>query len=628
MSELLEMSEFIELCSAQEPVIALSIFSSIQEVFDYYECSVVEWVDNPKPLLHFTFDNERGLLQVKCLFKAFGSSEGIITKLLSYWLLPSKILPIYSQVMHSFTFNKQTSVYSFSTITLGVVPNDWPQVEMMLSLVLGELEIGLLSYYHAKRILDTKVLSLDQKNFMVHESIIRRLQKFPQLYDYDVFDLMQRFFLTYSPTFCSFRSSKHLLDVILSLYLCQSSVNHQMMAKGSDFGSDRFLAIKVMNHQVQSPLGYCTHQTIVVSFSLLDKKEVFEKDHFFRAIKSLIRGVEYVDDSFFSHRDKQSSIGMFAVEIKGENLWLTRKKRALLVQRLNEEIQNYIQMLVNPVFMPLNEEEVMKNIVQLSHEIKSQDDIPQMILNFEMQAQGSLYFRAILARVVKKTKDSMTTQLMRSKKRIKVVMQREKIIPFEPDSYQKEIGVFRIELMSQPFLRQDFSVDVFRARESVCDFFKTVLGEIRDFNGAMLSFEISAYNDFSKSLKMQGFTQKNLMEQFYYAIFPAQKRLVVSSLILKSLFLLFYQEVLALRDQELFVSQNSDKKANFVVIKFKSQKKDATLLHKIKKETQAFDSLITFYLQVSNYIFVGAAFEEQKHSEAQAFIEQVKLSFY
>ena len=95
MSELLEMSEFIELCSAQEPVIALSIFSSIQEVFDYYECSVVEWVDNPKPLLHFTFDNERGLLQVKCLFKAFGSSEGIITKLLSYWLLPSKILPIF-----------------------------------------------------------------------------------------------------------------------------------------------------------------------------------------------------------------------------------------------------------------------------------------------------------------------------------------------------------------------------------------------------------------------------------------------------------------------------------------------------------------------------------------------------
>jgi hypothetical protein len=622
MSDLLELSSNVKLSLERGFEESSSIIANMYQVFEANKVNADSWSKDPKPLLYYHYDDNSGNLQVSTTFKAFASSEMILNKLLTCWLAPSKILPILSSEMHDFKMLGVTNRFIYSSYTLFVSNNDWPQVSMMLSLVLNELEIGLLSFYHAKRILDLKALSFDHKNFMIQEALIKRLQKFPALYDYDLFSLMQRLFLLYSPTFCSFRTNSHLLETVLSLYLCRAKCRQTMMVSEGLNGNSRAVEVRVNRCQVQSPLGYACHLSIVASFSLLDAKEVFEKDHFLRAIATLVKGAQYVEGSFFSHKESEGRMAIFSIEVKSDEQDIALLRKTLLARKLREQLQYFIQTLVNPLFMPSNEEEVMKNIVQLSHEIKSSSDIPQMILNFESQDQGRLFYRAILVRAVGRNDHSMASQFLSTRKKIKITAQREKVLPFEGGASKKEIGVFRVELSSEGYLREDFSVDVFKAREAVCAFFRSVLGELRDFNGAMLSFELSAFNSFSRGLRRQGIVQKSLLEKFYYSVFPTQKRLVVEASVLQKLFSLYYEMLSNPTKKRYRKLENNCSSKTFVVTQYCNIKRASLVLHQIKKED--LDSLISFYIQSEDSLFIGAVFDEGHCDDFKTFVRVVE----
>ena len=54
-----------------------------------------------------------------------------------------------------------------------------------------------------------------------------------------------------------------------------------------------------------------------------------------------------------------------------------------------------------PVFMPRNEEEIMRNIVSLSDQIKYLRDIPQVFITFDEQTTANLFFTIIMVRLLK-----------------------------------------------------------------------------------------------------------------------------------------------------------------------------------------------------------------------------------
>ena len=51
--------------------------------------------------------------------------------------------------------------------------------------------------------------------------------------------------------------------------------------------------------------------------------------------------------------------------------------------------------------MPRNEEEVMRNIITLSNQLRLSRDLPQVIINFEEQSSKQLSFTVIWLRVLK-----------------------------------------------------------------------------------------------------------------------------------------------------------------------------------------------------------------------------------
>ena len=615
MPDLIALSSSVQFTQEKEFEEGAGILAQMHEIFEVHGVSIDTWGISKKPLLHYSYKKQT--LQVKAICNAFAGCEMIMIKLLSCWLSPSKIVPISSFLMHEFKIKNTKRSFYFNTCSLFIPNTNWAQAKMMLGLVINELEIGLISFYHAKRILDLKALSFDHKNFMLQEALVKRLQKFNQLYDYDVFSLIQRVFLTYSPTFCSFRTNKHLLETVLSLYHCRLQCKKQALYREQKSVQSRSVHVRVNTSLVQGPLGYADHLTITASFSLLNAKEIFEKDHFLRAVSQCVKSPVYVEDSFFLHRDHQEKIAIFAMEVTSQDCAIKKLNRSLLQDKLQLHLPNFIQTLESPIFMPLNEEEVMKNIVQLSSEIKCTTDIPQMILNFENQDQDKLYYRAILVRVSQKTSPTMASLFFGSRKKIKAIAQREKTVPFGKDTWQKEIGVFRVELCSSNYLRQDLSVDVFKAREAVCAFFRSCLGEIRDFNGALLSFELSAFNAFSKAIGKKEFVQKDVLEKFYYAIYPAQKRLVVETSVLQALFLLYIRAFKTPLKNALQRYQDNRYDKIFIVLTCKALKKTSLLLHQLKEKKNS--ALIAFYLDSSEVLYIGAVFQESQPGDVEQF---------
>ena len=57
---------------------------------------------------------------------------------------------------------------------------------------------------------------------------------------------------------------------------------------------------------------------------------------------------------------------------------------------------------MHPIFMPRNEEEVMRNILSLSNQIRYIKDPQQVFITFDEQTNAHLFFTVILVRILKK----------------------------------------------------------------------------------------------------------------------------------------------------------------------------------------------------------------------------------
>ena len=83
--------------------------------------------------------------------------------------------------------------------------------------------------------------------------------------------------------------------------------------------------------------------------------------------------------------------------------------------------------------------------------------------------------------------------------------------------HRKEASVHRVKVPKEQFLRRDHSIDLYKARQTVVSEISRVVGEIRDYNGGM----ISKQNELLCSVKRLLGDMKNsdelLLENFFYS---------------------------------------------------------------------------------------------------------------
>src|SRR3990167_873089 len=189
--------------------------------------------------------------------------------------------------------------------------------------------------------------------------------------------------------------------------------------------------------------------------------------------------------------------------------------------------------------------------------------------------------------------------------------------------YLKEAMVLKVSVPLIHFLREDHTVDLYRARDHILTELKGALGEVRDFNGGMISKQNEAFDRF------QALFSKNenrlLLENFFHATFPVERRSLIDPKELKHLYLLFLKKF----DSEPVVEKQieySIKKKNdslYVLIEFLNFSLYQKVFDSIQQLHISPLELLILQLQVDERQFLGFIYHFDQIEKKELFLEKI-----
>jgi len=519
-----------DICNLLEKVLPQGVFFS--ENLDKKQ--MVEFLNEHLPMVKW-FEHAGGL-SVVFLCRQRKGAASFFYDMISRWLTPGRPLDIELFFSSDFSFPDLADVpFTVAHIALSFENNN-EREEMLTGIksIETEIRLGAVSNFHARRILEFKGLSPDSKTAMIQEKIGSLIQSRSEDYDKGIFALMQRFLVTCSAKFKSARDYHHISRIISILYLTRKLLKQKTDA----FPKKRHFVLKFIKTKVTDESGEKSVLGMLVGLNFLRENEVFEEKHLMSAIKTYIPGAKNVKDSFILDRNQGSHHQTIYLEIEKENaLDFTFDEIQALRVEMPTHLKGHIQYLTHPIFMPRNEEEVMKNMMVLSKQLRFVQDIPQVIITFDEQKGQDLSFTVILLRVLK-LKTKSIKELVKSSK---MTLEKTRKVGTLRRKYPKEASVLRCQLPTKGYLRKDRSVDLYKARKDVLKDLESTFGEVRDYNGGMILKQNEAFSALKKSLGTALKSNESLLEKFFYALTPVEMKTIVSKEHLKALFLLLVQ---------------------------------------------------------------------------------------
>lgn len=524
----------IELCAVFDSFYSDKVRALLKKMFPLEETA--EQLKKQAPALKwFVFAPETSFslsLFLFCLHRP--GVEKFFYDMIGHWLLPGKHLDI---ALH-FSMNFQLpqlgeEKYTISELVLSFDSRqELERAEKNFFFIEKEILLGASSFFHASRILEMKGLSLYDKTALIQARIGQLLRKKPGVIDYDIFALMQHFLVSSKDEFKSMHDVAHMSRLIAIFYF----FHHALLKETEIYPSKRALFLKIKKIQLHHPLVIKQALAVFVGLNFLKENEIFEKRHLLAAIHHLMPEAEYLEDSYFEQENKEDRLPLFYLEIEKKEGSFSQAEIQQLRQMLPDEIKKRIEQLALPLFMPRNEEEVMRNILILSRELKFIKDLPQMIISFDEQSENELSFTVVLVRILHP--DGLPLKELFAGSPLKPQFERSKLVGTMRKKYPKEATVFRVKLSNEKFLRDDHSLDLYQARLAVAIAVQEVVGSVRDYNGGMISKQNENFHHLKAGMGELASKHLLLLQNFFYSIFPIEQSATLDSKILKNLFLM------------------------------------------------------------------------------------------
>ncbi len=495
------------------------------------------------PLTHWTQEeNAPCNISFFLLSKYRTNAFKFFFEMISRWLVPGKRLNVLSLYASDFSipqFGEQN--YSICEVVIRIEnAEELEEVKRNLPIIESEVRLGVVSSYYARRILEIKGLSSDEKTAMIQEYIAWIAAKKSYNFSYDVFTEMQHVLVMCRDDFKSQRSVRHLSRLIGIQYLFRKELRQKVRFHPEK----RHLNLKVFQTTIRLYDKEKKVLGVLVAMNFLRDKEVFEDTHLIKAIQNYVPEAFMVDNSSFFCRRGAEPICTLYLEIEkpgGEPF--SGAQISTLRKELPHDLRERVEHLIQPVFMPRNEEEIMRNILTLSKQIKYLRDIPQVFITFDEQSHHHLYFNVILVRVVNDDTLSVQEQFKNSNSFAEYVHDRTKTIGYLRKKYPKEATVCRLKLSKEQFLRRDHSIDLYKARQLVVSEISRVIGEVRDYNGGMISKQNELLEKVRELLKDFVNYNELLLENFFYSLNPVIMRTVLEPEAFKTTFLMLLESI-------------------------------------------------------------------------------------
>jgi hypothetical protein len=401
-----------------------------------------------------------------------------------------------------------------------------------LRVIETEIRLGMVSFYHTNRILEVHGLRGSEKHAHIQEKIVDLIQKKPDEIDYDIFGEMQHFFVMSKDEFKAVRETHYLSRLVALFYIFRKSIQLAMETNAVQ----RHIRLKIHPVNLHLPWGVKKVLGICVGLNFLKRDELFEERHLVKALKNALFHVKPVQDSFFVNEGGEEGIHTLYIEIeKEEGGEFSKEEIRKLRLSFPSEMKGSIEVALRPLFMPRNEEEVIRHIVTLSRELRFVKDLPQVVLSFDEQIETELCFTVILVRVVFPEAVSIEEQFDKQETFLNFSPDRVKRLGMLRKKYPKEATVFRVRISSERYMRPDGLLDLFKARQEVICELQRVIGEVRDYNGGMLSKQIELLDELKQYLDK---SDEILAENLFHSLFPIEMRSILTVAPLKTLFLL------------------------------------------------------------------------------------------
>ncbi len=527
-------------------------------------------------------------------------------EMIGRWLLPGKRLAISSFFATDFQFPEfSNELFTICEIVLSLGgPSDLATARHQLPIIESEIRMGLVSVYHAKRILEIKGLSADEKTSLIQERIVSLLERRPRDFDHDLFTQMQHFLVVCSQEFKNIRDYAHMSRIIYVFYLFKKMLKAQI----EKTPSQQFVYIKVSQTFLQLPFGVKKVVGVFAALNFQGDNELFEERHFVAILKTQFLHLSHVEESFFSRSSKEDRIQLLYLEVEKEDGsdWSLSEIKSLK-QRLPDEIRNGIEKLTQPLFMPRNEEEVMRNMITLSNQLSFSKDLPQVMINFDEQSSTQLAFTVIWLRVLKPWDLAIQKIFDGIGSFLKFVPDRVKALGLLRKKHVREATVFRLKCPASMFLRADHCVDLFKARQAIVVELQRIFGEFRDYNGGMIAKQHEQFIALREMFSNTDKNQERLLEHFFHSIYPIELRSLFNPIYLKNLFDIF-QDAVQKNKGELLqpsVVQKTDATCCYLLVTYIDPDLKERMIESIREMQDSSSQLLTISLDHLGLSYLG-----------------------
>lgn len=513
--------------------------------------------------------------------------------ILARWLLPGKFLNISSTRSLKFKFiaypNQDLFFHQIlldvdNDQDLTIVKSNWDNIEK-------EIYLSILSVRHARNVVSVKKLSSEQKQTLIEENLssvmnrssknlennvfdqmhhfflhlsaedkIKQIQdqvapfieQKPKVFDRDIFSEIKHAILLLGDRFTALRDLRHISRLISYQYLFRKTLMRLILQSPEE----RCLSLKLLKTQISSPSnkhGKKTVLGILGAMNVLRENELFEERHVIEAITHCLPSARVVENSFVLDRRSHDPIRIFYLEIiKKDGSAFSLHETKELKKNLPHQLKDGVESVLHPVLMPRNEEEIMRNIFLLSQQLKYINDLPQVIISFNAQTEESLQFTVILLRVLRDGDPSLSDFFTNSNTELQIHDVETRTLGLLRKRYLKEANVFKVSLNKKMFLRRDFTIDLFRARQTVSFELNRIFSGIRDFNGGILSKQQEVFTELRSLLNNTSSQKDFLLENFFYSITPPLRQTLIKPSSLKTLFCLMQEALEADYKKEAF----------------------------------------------------------------------------
>ena len=295
-----------------------------------------------------------------------------------------------------------------------------------------------------------------------------------------------RIFLATDREFKKIRPVKALARLALSHIALRKSLPTLYPQKGTEKVKTRMWPTTLI-----FPFG--GHQktlSLAISLSALSCYEQFELQHILHACKRIIPSIKTVPNSYYFYRHPRDSSWNFYVELEKEkSIPFQTKEIFSLKKKVAHELSSSIEKVMNTIEIPYNEEETLRSIRTLSHELTAKNPIPQVLIQFQKQNACSLIFDLYLIKLVKENelfalKDG---EKIISSGLVTIKLQRQEIVGKTRHKHVKLLFIYEASCDKKTLIQQDYSINFIQARELVLDAVRSHIGIVRDVNGGFLS---------------------------------------------------------------------------------------------------------------------------------------------